>query len=187
MALQEPPKTLAPRTKHARRTLWIGGITISLALAIIPPWVDSTKIFIQVGIIVGLVGFCIALLVEQSTKLDQAIVEMRTQMERQAAELTTALREVSPVIAAPPLCKDFVDGYVAAYQSIDRRGDIDVFSDIRQSKSSELLDCLHDLSNGAIIVSIDGPYSVRARPFDDVLHYRAVSMGPFEFWTGPFG
>jgi hypothetical protein len=155
-------------------------------LAIVPPLIDSSAA-LQLGIIIGLAGVSIALLVEQSAKTEQLTSEMRQQLTTQAAEISAAVRGVTPVIEAPPPCKQFTLDYVRSYQEIDQHSDVAVFKDIRRSKTEELLDCLRDLANGAVTVSIDGPYSVRARSFDDVVLYRAVSMGPFNFWEGSFG
>ncbi|MFJ7074428.1 hypothetical protein [Streptomyces sp. NPDC098781] len=186
MASDEPPSPSAPRATRIRRTLWICGLIASLALAIVPPLVGSSTA-LQLGIVISLAGVSIALLVEQSTKTEQMSSEVRQELATQAAEISAAVRGVTPVIESPPPCKQFVLDYVRSYQAIEQHSDVAVFADIRRSKGEELLDCMRDLSNGAVTVSIDGPYSVRARSFDDVSLYRAVSMGPFEFWRGSFG
>ncbi|MEV6384393.1 hypothetical protein AB0M31_33870 [Streptomyces sp. NPDC051773] len=174
------------RTPRARRTLWTCGVVLSLGLAIAPPLLGSSQA-VQLAILVGLIGLCIALLIEQAMKAEHMTAEVRTQLQREADQISSAVAEITPVIKAPAPSKQFVLDYIEFSQNIDRQGEIAVFSDIRRSKGEELLNCMRELANGAVTVSIDGPYSVRARPFDDVLLYRAVSMGPFEFWRGTFG
>lgn len=186
VAPDEPSTPSSARTRRIRRTLWVCGIIASLALAIIPPLIDSSS-SLQLGVIIGLTGVSIALLVEQSTKTEQVASEVQQQLQAQSDAISTAVRGVTPVLEAPPPCKQFVLDYVRSYQDIEQHSAVTVFADIRRSKGEELLDCLRDLSNGAVTVSIDGPYSVRARSFDDVVLYRAVSMGPFGFWKGSFG
>jgi hypothetical protein len=178
----------APRPRRRVRTaLWGSGILVALAIAIIPPLLDPSKSYVQVGIIVGLVGVCIGLLIEQTAKADRLASDVSVRLHHQAELIANSISEITPVVAAPPPCKKFVFNYVKFYQDIDPQRGVAVFADIQRSKSAELIDCLRDLSNGAVTVNVDGPFSIRARSFDDVLRWKAVSMGPFEFWDTPFG
>ncbi|WP_069161819.1 hypothetical protein [Nocardia altamirensis] len=181
-----PAADLASAPHRVRRAFWTVGILLSLALAVVPPLVDKSKT-LQGAIIVGLLGVCIGLLIEQVLRLEQTAGDVRTELHNQADQVSVAVREISPVVSAPPPCKQFVLDYVSAYQAIDQHGAVQVFEDMRRSKAEELLASLRELANGAITVSVDGPYSVRARSLDDVQAYRAMSMGPFGFWKAAFG
>jgi hypothetical protein len=178
--------------------LWSLGIVISLAVAIIPPWVDPKYIYIQVAILIGLMAICIGFLIQNALKYDEqsAALEKRMQadagvlekrMQADADMIAQVLKELSPIANASPACKDFVTKVVKNWAAIERRGEVAVFSDIHRDIVQGALGSLMDLASGVITVGMDGPYSVRLRRFDDVLSYRAVSIGPLEFWMTNFG
>lgn len=165
----------------------MGGILISAALAVIPPLIDPKYIYIQVGILIGLVSICLGLLIEQAVRNDEASIELDGRLRAHVDETIDALGQLSPIASASQECREYVNQVINSWMQIDQRDDLAVFSSIRRTKAQELSSFLTDLANGSITVSIDGPFSVRARQFDDVASYRAVSMGPLEFWTTNFG
>lgn len=156
-------------------------------LAIVPPWIDPRHEYIQVGILIALVSVCLGLMIEQHFHGEQVSEMFESGFTANGDRIVGLLKDLSAILAAPPECKACVEQLVAKWELIGHRGDVGVFREIRTAKAAEFVNSLGELASGAVTVGIDSPYSVRSRPFDDVASYRAVSVGPLEFWQGRYG
>ncbi len=171
-----------------RRVLWTVGVLISLALAVIPPLIGPKYVYIEVGILMGLVGVCLALLIEQALRHDETSVEIDSRLRAHADKTADAINQIHPIAFASQECRNVVAQIVRSWMQIDERNYPAVFSSMRHTRAVELSTLLAELAHGSTTVGIDGPFSVRARQFDDnVREYRAISVGPLEFWTTNFG
>jgi hypothetical protein len=149
--------------------------------------IGSKYVYIQVAILIGLVGIAVGFLIENTLRSDQQATELEERLETDAQRIAESLRQISPVAQASTELRDFIGQVARAWTEIDRRGKAAILSEIHHDKAQEYVSLLTDLAAGVITVGIDGPYSVRLRSFEDVRSYRAASMGPLEFWTTNFG
>src|SRR5439155_22237910 len=74
------------------RPVWLIGLAIALAVAVIPPFIDLKYEFVQVGILIGLAAICLGLLVEQRLRDEHLAGELHTRLETDARELHAKLQ-----------------------------------------------------------------------------------------------
>jgi hypothetical protein len=206
---QSSPASPERRPWSLHRTVWLIGLAIALAIAVIPPFIDPKYEFVQVGILIGLAAICLGLLVEQRLRDEHLAGELHTRLETDARELHTrletdtrelhaklqtdaertneALGGISSITRASTECREYVTQLVDNWMLIDARYNFPTFSDMRSARGQEFMNFLTELVSGTATVGVDSPYSARTRPFDNVKEYRAVSVGPLEFWKGTFG
>jgi hypothetical protein len=184
---QSTPVSPEKRPWSLHRTVWLIGLAIALAVAIIPPFIDPKHEFIEVGILIGLATICVGLLVEQRLRDEHLAQELHARLQADADRTNEALGGIASVTRASAECKEYVTQLVDSWMLIDTRHNTIAFSDIRNARGQEFMNSLTELVSGAITIGVDSPYSARTRLFDNVAEYRAISVGPLEFWRGSFG
>jgi hypothetical protein len=169
-----------------RKAIWLVGIVVSLLLATVPPLIDPKYSYIQVGILVGLAGICVALLVEQALRADQTAATIERELDRSSRNAIEAVSMLAPLISASGPCQTFVRDVVRQWRRVDQN-DIPIFRDILEHFSHEFVGRLTELAGGSIAVTIDGPNGFRSRSFAGISSYRTISVGSLDFWNTPFG
>ncbi|MCI0690065.1 MAG: hypothetical protein L0Y54_22940 [Sporichthyaceae bacterium] len=165
-------------------------IAIALALAILPPWISPDAVNVQMGLLLGLLGLCAGLLVEQYLRYEDLADAVRSSAEEGSrigsSEIAGELSKLTPLVGVPDACWELIEAVARDWKRIDRHGDVPFFREIRGGFADEFIDRMDKLAAGAITVGIGSPATFRASSLAGLLTYRTVTIGSLDFWTKEF-
>lgn len=187
--------TVEPADRPWWKRAWAWGLIAAIALAIVPPLLDS-DIKWQVSIVVVLIGWVLTAATEQYILLDASQQRVDSRLDRVSetledvqdrfGALIETMDRLMPVANASERCRAFVAQAVADWTKVEQQNH-QFFREILDAFHRDFAQCLTDLAKGEAAVSPDKPYSFHSLPLDRICELRMIHVDDLEYWSTPAG